>query len=88
MLRLENFSATNGPDLHLILTSASDVNASGDPASEAVVDLGVIKGNMGDQNYVIPEGTELSAVTGVVINCNRFSVLWGVATLEQASASQ
>ena len=86
VLRLEDFSTTNGPDLHLILTSAGDVSASGDPASESVVDLGVIKGNRGNQNYVIPEGTDLSAVTGVVINCNAFSVLWGVAALGQAAA--
>jgi hypothetical protein len=53
VLRLENFSVTNGPDLHVILskhpapTSRSDVG-------EDYIDLGQLKGNQGDQNYNIP----------------------------------
>jgi hypothetical protein len=52
ILRLENFRATNGPDLYVYL--ATDNSASD------YVDLGGLKGNIGNQNYDIPEGTDFS----------------------------
>ena len=52
VLRLENFRATNGPDLYVYL--ATDNSASD------FVDLGRLKGNIGNQNYDIPEGTDFS----------------------------
>lgn len=88
VLRLENLDVTNGPDLHLILTSAATVNSSSDAFSEPAVDLGLLKGNQGNQNYTLPEGTDLSAITGVAINCNAFSALWGTAPLDQAAAAR
>ena len=46
VLRLENFKATNGPDLYVYL--ATDKSASD------IVNLGRLKGNIGNQNYPIP----------------------------------
>ena len=46
ILLLENFKATNGPDLYVYL--ATDSNASD------FVNLGKLKGNIGNQNYDIP----------------------------------
>ncbi len=74
ILRLENFKATNGPDLYVYLAtenSASDF-----------VNLGRLKGNIGNQNYDIPEGTDLSRYNTVLIWCKAFSVLFGSAKLE------
>lgn len=51
VLRLENFKATNGPDLYVYL--ATDKSASD------IVNLGRLKGNIGNQNYAIPTGTTL-----------------------------
>ena len=74
ILRFENFRATNGPDLYVYL--ATDNSASD------FVDLGRLKGNIGNQNYEIPEGTDLSKHDTVLIWCKAFSVLFGSAKLE------
>ena len=74
ILRLENFKATNGPDLYVYL--ATDNSASD------FVNLGRLKGNIGNQNYDIPEGTDLSRYDAVLIWCKAFSVLFGSAELE------
>lgn len=73
-LRLENFKATNGPDLYVYL--ATDNSASD------FVNLGRLKGNIGNQNYDIPEGTDFSKYHTVLIWCQAFSVLFGSAELE------
>jgi hypothetical protein len=74
ILRLENFKATNGPDLYVYL--ASDSSASD------FVNLGRLKGNIGNQNYDIPEGTDFSRYDTALIWCQAFSVLFGSAILE------
>ena len=74
ILRLENFKATNGPDLYVYL--ATDNSASD------FVNLGRLKGNIGNQNYDIPEGTDFSKYHAVLIWCQAFSVLFGSAELE------
>jgi hypothetical protein len=74
ILRLENFKATNGPDLYVYL--ATDNSASD------FLDLGRLKGNIGNQNYDIPEGTDFSRYHTVLIWCKAFSVLFGSAELE------
>lgn len=45
------------------------------------MELGELKGNIGDQNYVIPAGVDLSRNRNAVIWCKRFGVGFGVATL-------
>ena len=74
ILRLENFKATNGPDLYVYL-------ATNNSASD-FVNLGRLKGNIGNQNYDISEGTDLSRYDTVLIWCKAFSVLFGGAKLE------
>jgi Electron transfer DM13 len=73
-LRLENFRATNGPDLYVYLST--------DKSASDFVSLGRLKGNIGNQNYEIPEETELSKYDTVLIWCRAFSVLFGSAELK------
>lgn len=78
VLRLEDFAVTNGPDLHVMLVPSSD------PGSEGVdgyVDLGSLKGNIGDQNYEIPADLDPAAYGSVVIYCQPFHVLFASAPL-------
>jgi electron transfer DM13 len=70
VLRLENLKATNGPDLHVYL--ATDNHASD------FVDLGRLKANIGSQNYEIPEGTDLSKYSTVLVWCKHFQCSLGV----------
>ena len=79
VLRLENFKATNGPDLYVYL--ATDKSASD------IVNLGRLKGNIGNQNYPIPDGTDLTKYNTVLIWCKAFSVLFGSAQLASPSPS-
>lgn len=72
-LRLENLKATNGPDLYVYLSTDKD-------ASD-IVNLGRLKGNIGNQNYEIPTGTDLIKYNTVLIWCKAFSTLFGSAKL-------
>lgn len=79
-LRFEDFSVINGPDLHVILTrhpSPAKYSEVGDD----YIDLGPLKGNMGNQNYEIPADVDLSAYQGVVIYCVPFHAVFATATL-------
>ena len=73
VLRLENFQSTNGPDLFVYLST--DENAS------EFINLGELKANKGNQNYEIPDDTDLSKYNKVLIWCKSFSVLFGSAEL-------
>ena len=70
-LRFENFSSDNGPDLKVVLRAEN-----GD-----LVNLGPLQGNIGDQNYEIPEDVDLDVFSFVEIYCERFSVIFGGAQL-------
>jgi hypothetical protein len=80
-LRFEDFETSNGPDLRVYL---SEIPAGDDwfAYGERFVDLGPLKGNIGDQNYEIPAGVELSRFRSAVIWCRQFSVGFGVAPLD------
>ena len=76
IIRLEDFRSTNGPDVHLYLSTnkqASDF-----------IDLGRLKANIGNQNYQIPVNTDYNKYTYVLIWCQPFSVLFGSAQLSSS----
>lgn len=81
ILRFEEFEVTNGPDLKVWLVAAADVASSGDVLSSDYLALGRLKGNLGDQNYTLPAGTDVSRYRTVVIWCEAFSVLMSAAAL-------
>lgn len=81
VLRFEDFSVTNGPDLHVILTRDPAPSSRSDVGSD-YIDLGQLKGNVGDQNYQIPDDVDLSAYRGVVIYCVPFHVVFATAALD------
>ena len=74
VLRLEDLIVTNGPDLYVYLST--DKNASD------FVNLGRLKANIGNQNYQIPEGTDIAKYDTVLVWCRAFSVLFGSADLK------
>ena len=80
VLRFEEFMVTNGPDLHVILTKHPAPEGRSD-VGEDYIDLGSLKGNMGNQNYEIPSDVDLAAYQGVVIYCVPFHVVFATATL-------
>jgi Electron transfer DM13. len=72
-LRLENLKTTNGPDLYVYLSVGKD--------ALDIVNLGRLKGNIGNQNYEIPAGTDLSKYNTALIWCKAFSTLFGSSKL-------
>ena len=84
VLAIAGLDTSNGPDVHVWL-SASDVVegfegwfvAGGAP----YLDLGLIKGNLGDQVYEIPPDADLSQYRSVALWCVQFSVSFGAAQL-------
>jgi hypothetical protein len=80
LLRLEDLETDNGPDLRVYLTTEP---AEGDSSAfdDDFLDLGSLKGNMGDQNYEIPSDADISMYESAVIWCRRFSVAFGAAPL-------
>jgi len=81
VLRFEDFETTNGPDLHVLLAK-HPAPASRDQLHEGYIDLGSLKGNIGNQNYEIPAGTDLSEYNSIVIYCMPFHVIFSTATLQ------
>jgi hypothetical protein len=80
ILRLSDFSTSNGPAVHVIL---ADHAINGNDVEDAKsVDLGDLKGNTGNQNYAIPANVNLDDVKAVAIYCERFHVNFGSATLK------
>ena len=86
-LRLTQFETSNGPDVHVYLT-AGDVEKGNDAIKAAgFIDLGSIKGNIGDQNYNIPGNIDLNQYKNVAIWCARFGVNFGQAALQAAGST-
>lgn len=79
VLRLTEFETTNGPDLEVWLVKASNIQSSSDVKESEWLSLGQLKGNIGDQTYIIPEGTDVSEYSSVVIWCEQFGVLFSPA---------
>jgi hypothetical protein len=71
---LENFKSTNGPNVHIYLST--------DKYALNFIDVGRLKANNGNQNYNIPDGTDLSKYTMVLIWCKDFSVTFGSGVTE------
>lgn len=80
---IEGLATDNGPDVRVFL---SPHPPEGDDSIYATdeLELGVLKGNIGDQTYEVPADVDLSRYQSVVLWCERFSVGFGVAGLTPA----
>jgi hypothetical protein len=81
ILRLTNFSTSNGPDVRVYLVAAPDVNDEATVEDAGFIELGVMKGNKGDQNYDVPAAVDLAQYRTVTIWWKRFSVNFGSVPL-------
>jgi hypothetical protein len=81
ILRLQNFSVENGPDLYVYLVPIDPVPSGSGSEIADFHSLGRLKGNIGDQNYDIPADLDLSQYKSVVIWCQAFAVPFSAAPL-------
>lgn len=84
LLRLEDFNVTNGPELHVLLSPHPDPTSRSQVMGPGYIDLGDLKGNIGNQNYPVPIDADVTAYQSVVIYCKPFNVLFSVAPLTLA----
>ncbi len=80
-LRLTDFATSNGPDVHVYLVAADDAKDNDAVTKAGFIDVGSLKGNIGDQNYDLPANADLTKYRAVTIWCKRFSVNFGTAPL-------
>ena len=80
-LRLMDFETSNGPDVQVYLVAADDVVDNEVVTKAGFVNLGALKGNIGDQNYEIPADVDLDKYRTATIWCRRFGVNFGSAPL-------
>ena len=75
VLRFEDFSVRNGPDLFVYLSPSATGYAEG------AVNLGRLRATDGAFNYELPAGVDVSQVQSAIIWCRRFAVLFATAPL-------
>jgi hypothetical protein len=78
-VRLESFRTSNGPDVIVILSDAPATASAGAFERGSFQTLGVLKANIGNQNYQVPAGVDVAKFRSVVIWCRRFHVAFGAA---------
>ena len=88
VLRLTSFRTSNGPDVHVYMVAADDAKDVATVQQAGFIDLGVLKGNIGDQNYTLGSDLDLAKYRAVSIWCKRFSVNFGAAALRPTETSQ
>jgi hypothetical protein len=66
----EDFATDNGPDLYAIAYVGG-----------ARIELGVLKGNQGAQNYEVPDSIDPAAIESVAVWCKRFDSTFTTAPL-------
>jgi len=86
VLRFTNFKTSNGPDVHVYMVAADDAKDVAAVQRAGFIDLGVLKGNIGDQNYNLGNDLDLAKYRAVSIWCKRFSVNFGTAPLMPTQA--
>jgi hypothetical protein len=81
-LRFEGFETSNGPDLVVYLSTKEPAGPDDWYGyDQDFVDLGPLKGNIGDQNYLIPQDVDLDRYSTAVVWCRRFTVGFAAAPL-------
>ena len=83
VLRFEDFTVTNGPDLRVLLSAHPDPETSAQVKDGGYVELARLKGNVGNQNYELPEPLDAANYGSVVIYCRPFQVVFSVAPLAE-----
>jgi hypothetical protein len=87
VLRFTDFTTSNGPDVHVYMVASDDAKDIATVQQAGFIDLGVIKGNVGDQNYTLGGDLDLAKYRAVSIWCKRFSVNFGAAALRPTQAA-
>lgn len=67
LLQMVNFKTTAGADLKVLLISAADAKENETVKNCRTTDLGPLKAAEGFQEYVVPEGSDLTEINAVTV---------------------
>ena len=81
VVRFEDLEVSNGPDLLVILSAAPLVDDRNAYSQVEYLSLGDLKGNIGNQNYVVPAEVNLDDYQTVAIWCRRFDYTFNAADI-------
>ncbi|MEM1270937.1 MAG: DM13 domain-containing protein [Bacteroidota bacterium] len=87
-LTFTDFEVTNGPDLfvYAVKTATTEnTTVKATVGNDEFIDLGMLKGNIGTQNYVLEREFDPSEYQVITIWCKRFGRNFGSASLSVAS---
>ncbi|MCY3564535.1 MAG: DM13 domain-containing protein [bacterium] len=86
VVRFEDLDVSNGPDLLVILSAAPLVDDRAAYSEVAYLSLGDLKGNQGNQNYIVPAEVNLDEYQTVAIWCRRFNYTFNAAEIHSPPA--
>ena len=80
-LTLSGFSTKKAPDLKILLSPAPLSAITNDNATSGAKLIAKLKSPKGDQTYALPAGIDISTYKSIIIHCEKYSKLWGGASL-------
>ena len=81
VLRFEDFRVTNGPALFVLVSPHPDPQGRGDISDAGYTELARLKGNVGNQNYILPADLDPDDINSIIIYCKPFRVVFSTAPL-------
>lgn len=86
LLRVEDLAVVKGPGLRIYLTG-TQAPQTADAVLRDFIDLGTIKAQRGNQNYLMPADIDLSDYRGVVIFSPFFREIYATAKLDATNTA-
>jgi len=83
-LRLTEFEGSNRPEVVIYLVEVDNSHDDDSVKNSKYISLGSMKGNIGNQNYEIPQDINPNEYRSVIIWCKRFGVNFATAPLKTA----
>lgn len=80
VLRFQDYASARGGDVAVYLSRDPEPRTAVEVGVD-FLDLGRLKGNIGNQNYNLPANLDLSGYRSVVVFCRQFNAVITVATL-------
>ena len=81
ILRFERFRVTNGPTLYVYLSGHRAPRTPQQLHAGGAYEVAPLKGNIGNQNYLVPARVDIARFKSAVIYCKQFHVIFSTATL-------